>query len=492
MKKIYSIFLAAALCFSAISCSKWLDVLPTDIVDGDELFEEGSGYRNALNGIYKQMSSADMYGQEFTWGMAEAMGQTYNPSYFSTHAYANMAKYSFTDKKSEAVIESIWSTTYNTIANCNSIIVRIGDEPDSKFKGGLLEKNLILGEALAVRALLHFEILTYFAPSLAQKHDGVWIPYFEIFPNVAGDYVSVEKCLELCIRDLKQAQTLVGSFDSQQTPTNHLVWMKKEHRYSTDGGHGEAATDVFYGFRGYRMNYAAVSAVMARIYSYAGEFDLASAEAQKVIDYIIDVPNATLAFTFTTNTDVKGDYKMSDDLIFCVSTPKIVDNYHTFTTTSSSRNIYMARNYAQNFDSESDYRKTALLNISGRTAQPLKYTIPVISNPKTNPSLDMMPIIRLSEMHYIQAEYYASLQQFDKATASLEVVRKGRNCGAGLLEGKINSAATFKAELLKEVRREFPCEGRAFYYFKKYGEKLVSNMTDESYYFPLPDTETVN
>ena len=131
MKKIYSMLLAVALCFSAVSCSKWLDVLPSDIVDGDELFKEGSGYRNALNGIYKQMASSKMYGQELTWGTAEFMGQSYNPSGFSKQVYGKLAAYNFSDVTSQTLIQSIWNTTYNTIANCNSIIGRIESEPDS-------------------------------------------------------------------------------------------------------------------------------------------------------------------------------------------------------------------------------------------------------------------------------------------------------------------------------------------------------------------------
>lgn len=491
MRKIYSILLAAALCFSAVSCSKWLDVLPSDIVDGDELFKEGSGYRNALNGIYKQMSSSKMYGQELTWGTAEFMGQSYNPSTFSSKVYGEIAAYNFSGMKAQSLIESIWSTTYNTIANCNSIIGRIEAEPDSKFVGGRLEKNLILGEALAVRALLHFEMLTYFAPSLAKKHDGVWIPYVENFPDVTAGYVTVEKCLELCIRDLKLAQGLVEPFDTQTAPVNHRLWLGLIHRFKIDSsGEGARPKDVFYGFRGYRMNLAAVYAVLARVYSYAGQHDLASAEAQKVIDYSVDTEATALAFVFTSSANVKGDYKMTDDLIFCLSVPTLIDNFVPYT--SSDNTFVMASRYSDHFDSETDYRKTTLLSTSGRTMKPLKYTIPAVSNLNTSASLDMIPIIRLSEMYYIQAEYYASLQQFDKATASLEAVRKGRNCGAGLLEGKIFSAQTFQTELLKEIRREFPCEGRAFYYFKKYGAKLATNMSDESYYFPLPETATVH
>ena len=51
MKKVYAMILLTASLFTT-SCSDWLDVAPSNQVNGDKLFEVGDGYRNALNGIY--------------------------------------------------------------------------------------------------------------------------------------------------------------------------------------------------------------------------------------------------------------------------------------------------------------------------------------------------------------------------------------------------------------------------------------------------------
>ena len=48
MKKLYTILLLATSLFTT-SCSDWLDVAPSNQVNGDKLFEVGDGYRNALN-----------------------------------------------------------------------------------------------------------------------------------------------------------------------------------------------------------------------------------------------------------------------------------------------------------------------------------------------------------------------------------------------------------------------------------------------------------
>ena len=46
-----------------VSCTNWLDVTPKDIVDEEDLLESHLGYRNALNGVYKQMGETGMYGK---------------------------------------------------------------------------------------------------------------------------------------------------------------------------------------------------------------------------------------------------------------------------------------------------------------------------------------------------------------------------------------------------------------------------------------------
>ena len=62
MKKLYTILLLATSLFTT-SCSDWLDVAPSNQVNGDKLFEVGDGYRNALNGIYLNLRTSSMYGR---------------------------------------------------------------------------------------------------------------------------------------------------------------------------------------------------------------------------------------------------------------------------------------------------------------------------------------------------------------------------------------------------------------------------------------------
>ena len=59
MKKLYTmLLLVISLCTA--SCSDWLDVSPSNQVNGDKLFEIGDGYRNALNGIYLNLGTSSI------------------------------------------------------------------------------------------------------------------------------------------------------------------------------------------------------------------------------------------------------------------------------------------------------------------------------------------------------------------------------------------------------------------------------------------------
>lgn len=67
--KINKIILAVLLPIMLSSCEQWLDVAPDDQVNEETLFANGDGYRNALNGVYRDMATTQMYGRELTWDL---------------------------------------------------------------------------------------------------------------------------------------------------------------------------------------------------------------------------------------------------------------------------------------------------------------------------------------------------------------------------------------------------------------------------------------
>lgn len=494
MKK--NLILLCMVLFSAglISCENWLDIQPADTVTEEELFKEGAGYRVALNGVYRQLASSTLFGRNLSWGTAEALAQSYD-SYSgisSTDPNSDLMAYKYTTDRAKTHISSIWSAAYNAVANCNNIIGRIESEPDSKFKEGKMEREMILGEALALRAFIHFQILVYFAPAPIKASTGNYIPYYETFPLTGSPYLTVNEVLERIVRDLKRGQELVQQIDTyQQGNTNHRRWLWYKNRFSPKGGYSDnnRPKDIFFAFRGYRMNYLAVTAILARAYNYQGQIGPAAEEAKKVIDFMIE--SEQYALDYTPATEVEGNYKMSYDLIFGLSDENLIQNYASFNSGSDNNRYQLSWDYPDIYDSESDYRLKNLIIQEGWNCFPARFTTPKKNTDQTAYVLDLIPIIRLSEMHLILAEQQAEINQFTAAADFIDAVRIGRGCPSGMLHRRITDYDSFVDELLDETRREFVEEGLIFYYYKKFGRKCSYNMTDDKAYFPLPDNETV-
>lgn len=494
--KIKIFFMTAFLVLSFQSCSNWLDVTPKDTIAEDDLFKVATGYRNALNGVYKQISSNSLYGRELSWGMVDVLGQCYD-SYglYAFHPYSKLSSYKYTDKNTKPYFESVWTTAYNAIANCNNIIGRIHNEENAKFKGGELEKNLIQGEAIALRGFLHFDLLRLYGAAPIVESTEKYIPYYDKYPSLGEPKKGVVEILNKVITDLKEAQSLVAQYDTTSVQNKELL--RSRYRFSTDGFSSSAPVDLFYTHRGYRMNYYAITAMLARVYNYAGQHSLAAEEAQEVIDATF---SSYPLFTFTPFENSKIDRKLTGDLIFTLSNPKLYDDYRSFyvgTESVTSTPLLLYTDYGDLFDDKADCRLNLMDKVGYMDVTSNKNVAPPSkSNDQTlNESLDqiadMLPIIRMSEMHLIIAENHANKSDFVAAANAIDIVRAGRNCTKGELS--ITDFKSFRTNLIKEVNREFFGEGQLFFYYKKFNVKPSSSMKDlKLFIIPIPESEEIN
>lgn len=485
MKKIYTIVLSCLTLLSS-ACSDWLDVRPSDTLTQDELFAKGDGYRVALNGVYRQMAEPSLYGQALTWAYVDASAQIYTSYRLGYNSlYEKFADFAYTDSKAETAIDAMWSGMYNSIANCNNILVNIDAEPASKFRGGEEEKQLIKGEALALRAFLHLDILRLFAPAPIKDDGKDYIPYVNVYPCTFKEAASNKEILDLVIADLQAAKDLVKSFD---TAEEHLRWMTTNARIENFSGSNtaDAPTDIFYTYRGYRMNYYAICAALARAYNYAGHYN--AENYKKAFDETSAIIEGNYEsnpyFTFSTQNVSSGNTKLYYDVIFCLSNQEIVENY---TTANSGDTKLYIDGVSRLYDDISDIRLTGLLS----TTDSYSYTSLRYSEQCNTFCKDMIPMLRLSEMYYIRAEYYNSIGDAQQAAIELDKVREGRNCSIGKYPPIIesNPEEWFKEELINEAHREFIGEGQLFFYYKRLGVN-PDYVYNANFVFPLPDSES--
>ena len=194
-------------------CNSWLAVEPTDKVDDEKLFSDYRGFRNSLNGIYQALSSSELYGRELSWGFLSCLEQSYEDNSIGTD-YEKVKSYDYEDTNVKSVISGIWLKGYRVIANCNKLIEEIQKKDSSFFPQGALEKNLILGEALAIRGFVHFDLVRMFAPAPVTKDDSPYIPYFTEYPSKFEKKLATSEIIRLAIEDMERARDLVAANDT--------------------------------------------------------------------------------------------------------------------------------------------------------------------------------------------------------------------------------------------------------------------------------------
>ena len=489
MKTRNILYILLILCSS---CSDWLDITPKDIVVEEEMYSHYEGFRNALNGIYKQMATTDMYGKEMSWGFLDVLGQCYMKGsgglgYY--HPYVQAMGLKYDNKEVKPYIKSMWEKAYNSIANCNNILKRIDGVDSTFFPMGETERLMIKGEALALRAYLHFDMLRLFAPAPIVDDQKEYIPYYKTYPSHGESKQSVKIVLNGAIEDLVEARDYLARFDTLASEYSSER-LTASYRFTTTGNQSVLPEDIFYAFRGYRMSYPTILALLARVYNYAGNHELAREYALKVADMQSTLYEIQL-YSFTSKDEVReGNRKMTYDLICALSSPLLYTNYLPFVNSNSSSDACLTINGGKRiYDDVADYRSTVLLSPVKQQWFSNRNISPEVTNDEIK---DMILVIRLSEMYYIIAESYAAEGKWSQAAEAIDEVRMGRDCKGGVVGTRINDFDSFKTELLNEVRREFITEGQTFFYYKKFNTKLFESMNKEAFVLPLPDEENIN
>lgn len=138
-------------------CKKFLDVTPKTSLSEEQLFTSEVGFQQALSGVYGQLASSKLYGDNLSMGFASALAQNYatiDPASSVQLQQTQLLNYASTEVLSYT--DSIWSASYSAIAAANKIIA------NTETNRSVLSNNsyaLLRGEALALRA---FCILIYY------------------------------------------------------------------------------------------------------------------------------------------------------------------------------------------------------------------------------------------------------------------------------------------------------------------------------------------
>lgn len=466
-----------------VSCDSWLEVKPYDKISEGELQKSEEGYQKMLNGIYIDLNSDALYGQSLSVEMIEVMGGAYaigtDNSVWGN--YKDLSNYQYGTEYWRNRLDQTWNKAYALILNCNKILENI-DQNQDLFTGG--NYYAVKGEALALRAMLHFDMLRLFGPVYAKDSDKKAIPYYNKQTNSPEPILTAKEVAEKVVADLEEARILLAN-DPLKTEGTLMSG-------SQDG------TSNFMRYRALRLNYYAVEALLARVNLYMGN----KTEAFKYATDIIKTADQGI-FPFVDKSLVIGspadpDRIFSSEVLFALTNtsrskihknfydPSRLPNYVFRMDVNLMSNIVYG-GAATTGGYQDDYRYRANWIATGSNRYFYKYSDMVANGSIQN---TMIPMIRLGEMFLIAAES----QSDDLAKGVQYVNALRRNRGVANLQ-------TLTPDLLKyEYIRELYGEGQLFYLYKRLNSDIITSSnanknpkaSDLIFVVPLPDSETEN
>ena len=388
-------------------------------------------------------------------------------------------------------MEAVWTNMYTQIANLNSLLETI-DGNQGVFSGD--NYKLIKGEALGLRAYLHFDLLRLFAEAYSTGKDKEAIPYVAELTPLVTPMSTQDEAITMILADLDSARTLLANDPMRLgiTPDACLAPLPSGSYVSSD------KIDTWYNRR-FRFNYYAVVGTMARVYLWKGDRPNALIAAREVI----------------ADQEAKFPWVLGKNLTNIGNTS---DAYYRNQDRSFATEHIFALNVTDLEDLMDSYIFNGEIGLGGMSQNGLEITTSERSNVYEGYTADLryqywftgynsnwlvskfyqnsitaryfqerLPLIRLSEMYYIAAE---CAETSSDGIAYLEAVRSHR----GLTSYALPAGADLEVEIRKEYRKEFWGEGQLWYYYKRKSYMNFSSyMTNRAFFtWAIPDSETSN
>lgn len=492
-RAVYIISIALGLMFGA--CTDWLTITPETTVVAENLFATDDGVQEALNGTYILLRN--VYGPESSMGgtgMAEALGCTWKTSegsveyMLSTHAY-NMDNQYLGDR-----FNSVFKGFYTIIANLNPLIEGL-DVNRNKLDPEVY--NIVKGEALAIRACIHLDLIRLWGPMPSKVDQSKeYLPYVIQNSTAKYTYMTFEKYMEMLFADLDEAEKLLEESDAiLKYPADNALqsnsrWTKRQSHF----------------------NYYGVLGLKARAFLWSGNAE----EALRYCRLIKDAENTdgTPKFRLANNSDfenladgtwdatfypehlcgvsvesydyMKGAYSPTAQAAFIdYGAYPVPDNWMIFTMTvfdNNTNDLRVKQQWTWN------YSKMGMYPPNYKLVLPRKYNgiYPTSKSGKQN-----MPVMRLAEVYLMIAEH-GSLSE---ANEIYKEFCEARN--ANFVELTVTNRDDV---LLKEWIREFMAESQNFFTYKRKAVKRMLGMfpaesgdcDEEQYVLPLPPKEYKN
>lgn len=465
MKKfIKTTILIATSAVMLHSCGDFLDSSPYESIDDATAIKDVKSALGGLTGAYDAMTQFESYGRNYSV-FGDVFTDNVQISSTNSNRFTGQAAWSWTS--SNADYRDYWTRSYQVINRVNNII-------NATMDGDEDQKDQLLGESYALRALIHFDMVRLFAQDYRftadQSHLG--IPYIKAHdPKGQPSRNTVAEVYTNILSDMEEAAKRIKVLRG-----THL-----ENPLTT-------------GTAPYTISPDAINAIYARIYLTMGNYAKAKEYAELVIPKYALVSNADYTSIWTQ--------LYSSESIFTMSNSET-----DYLGTNSYGYIYVEAGYGDLLVSptlyalyaDNDIRKSLIVNGTAASRKDNLYMQGKYPYTRGRPGLDNPNIIRVSEMYLIAAEAAARTGNEPAARKYLDNIRQRAIPTAPA------STATGQAlidEILLEKRKELAFEGQYFYDLKRLHLDIIGatagNGTigkvikygDDLLALPIPQAET--
>ncbi|QIH35944.1 RagB/SusD family nutrient uptake outer membrane protein [Sphingobacterium sp. DR205] len=475
-KNIFLLSISALMLFTA--CEKWLEVTPQNQMTEENLFRSSKGFFDALVGVYSKMRTSYSPGSFFVSGGIDNMANLfYTQELWGSFPISN---FDYSNSESDGMMGGAFLNSYSTISSVNSLLTGIQKHGTADVLS-TVQRNLVEGESLGIRAFLHFDLLRLWGPIPSKVGTKAYLPYATAVKIDPLTYDTYDVYISKLISDLDRAEMLLRESDPLTKFSNQELNVTSTNLPGYSG--------LEYMWRQNRFNYYGILALKARVYAWLGDADKSVEYAKKVIE----AKNTDGTKKFTLGTAIA--LSTQDRLLFSehISSLHInnFDNTLMFGNANSAGGVYNLQMALDPiFPDSRDFRKLNLKLTPPSRFMPIGlYTTRKYEDLNRNNGTGKfsIPLIRLSEMYLIVSEfspineansYFVTYQQSRSVTVvPLLTIENRRNI------------------IRNEYYKEFYAEGQVFFMEKRINSshlilKPDRQMGEFEYVPPLPSGET--
>ena len=459
------------------ACDDFLDVRPKSEKLERELFETAQGFEDAIYGVYSQLQTTNLYGMNMLWGIPEVLAQNLE---CNSTAMAALSRYNYTENDElRQLFSKTWTTAYQTIGYANNILNQL----EEKTSADLPLRNYYRGEMLAVRAMLHFDMLRLFAPTNAGS---TGIPYSRNYSRDITEFSTVGEVYNYIISDLQEAETLLsGDADIIRYPR---------------------VNDQYHEFLNYRethLNLYAVQALLARVYWMKGDMTNAGQYAEKVINSgkfpLVGETEVQdfMAGTLSPKETIFGVYSTSY-METCESYLYNLVSFHSYQAYDDDSGMKHLQPWNAIYDKDidvttQDFRRGQFSKGASQTKW-LKmtdyYTLDGFVPTARRSLISGITLFHTAEMYLIATE--ANLKNnYTKALNLFNTEIQSRGLTALAADKTLTEDMLFN-----EYHKELFGEGQVWYNMKRLNKDIISNVetrtipaSNDIYVIPIPEEE---